>query len=131
LPGSLDFICLLSADGQNEFPESGFVQQGQESDEDDPETRCLDNKRGEWELKGLAALGLTFTYNDKGMKTGIDKYTRGELSQTDVASYGLEIKYYAGFQKIVMPNHAALQFFCVSSYISRNLWKNGQSATRP
>jgi hypothetical protein len=121
--GAVDYVCLLSESG-NEYPDTGHIRQGQES-ENDLETRCLNDAKGEWELKGLAALGYTFTYNGKDMKTGIDMYKRDALPQTDVASYGLQIKYYNGFPNIVMSYAAAWHFFGVSSYASRNLWKNG------
>ena len=85
----------------------------------------MDNKNGEWELKGLAALGFTFKYNGKDMNSVIDKHKRGLLSQIDAASYGLEIKYYAVCPKVIMSYDAAMPFFGIRSYTSRNLWKKG------
>jgi hypothetical protein len=67
LPGALDFICLLSAGGQHdEFPDTGFISV-EFDDDDSKERRCLDNAKGEAELKTVKELGFTFTHKGKDM----------------------------------------------------------------
>jgi hypothetical protein len=95
---------------------------------DDEESRSLSNDEGKFEMESFRHLGFVLEYNGKSISECIEKHRKGQLTASQVRTYGLEEKEQYGRKLLyLLPLVVKLIFdvngcFGVKSYTDPKLW---------
>ena len=104
--GAVDYVCLLSQDC-DEFPDTGYIR----GEGDDEESRSVNNDKGKFEMESCRHLGFVLEYNGKLISEGIEKHQKGQLTASQVSTYGLEEKEQYGRKLLYLLPLAVKQIF--------------------
>jgi hypothetical protein len=122
--GAVDYVCFLSHDGHDEFPDTGYNQGKGEYEE----SRSMNNDKGKFETESFRHLGFVLEYNGKSINDCIEDHGTGKLTASQVRAYGLEEKKQRGRKLLYLLPWAVKQIFDdkgrfgVQSYTDKTLW---------